>query len=583
MIQKRSSPAICLFLLVAISFLFSCSSSPSLPEADPDNGSLKLPEGFGALVVADSIGKGRHLAVNGNGDIYVKLRYAEGMGSNVALRDTTGDGKADVIRYFGDYEDEGSLANGMRIHDGYLYYSSARVVYRNKLLPGQLVPDSPMEVVLTDDHEHGIHWHITKPVSFDQEGNLYVPFGSPSNACQDLENKPGGIPGSQGQDPCPELIEHGGVWKFPKDKMGMTQKDGELFATGIRSVVAMDFNPVDNHIYVVMHGRDNLHLLYPETFSPWESAVLPAEEFIKVSQGADYGWPYCYYDQIKKKKVLAPEYGGDGEMVGRCAGMDDPVMGFPGHWAPNDLLFYTGDQFPDRYKNGAFIAFHGSTNRSPYQQSGYFVAFVPFQNGQPSGDWEVFANGFAGKELIVNTNDAEFRPMGLAQGPDGSLYVSDSRVGKIWRILFTGEKGSFGKAELEKMEAQKLVANIRNPHPEADNLDKGQLPEGKKVYNTYCSPCHQRDGNGATGRIPGLRQTDWVTGSKKRLIQLVLEGLEGEIEVNGELYDNVMPAHQFLSNDQVSEVLTFIRQNFDNNASAVSIEEVANIRAEISK
>ncbi|WP_439482136.1 c-type cytochrome [Cyclobacterium plantarum] len=577
-------PSICSFVLSAVLIIlfYSCESRDSLPHPDPENGGLSLPGGFGALVVIDSIGKGRHIAVNENGDIYVKLRYAKGMGSNVALRDTTGDGKADIIRYFGDYEDEGSLANGMRIHDGYLYYSSARVVYRNKLTPGQLIPDSPMEVVLTDDHEHGIHWHITKPVSFDQEGNLYVPFGSPSNACQDLENKPGGIPGSQGLDPCPELIEHGGVWKFPKDKMGMTQKDGELFATGIRSVVAMDYNPVDNHIYVVMHGRDNLHLLYPETFSPWESAVLPSEEFIKVSQGADYGWPYCYYDQIKKKKVLAPEYGGDGEMVGRCAGMDDPVMGLPGHWAPNDLLFYTGDQFPDRYKNGAFIAFHGSTNRSPYQQSGYFVAFIPFHNGQAAGDWEVFANGFAGKELIVNTNDAAFRPMGLAQGPDGSLYVSDSRVGKIWRILFTGEKASFGKGELEKMEAQKLVANIRNPHPEEDNLDKGQLPEGKKVYNTYCSPCHQRDGNGATGRIPSLRQTDWVTGSKKRLIQLVLEGLEGEIEVNGEWYDNVMPAHQFLSDDQVSEVLTFIRQNFDNKASAVSKEDVANIRAEIS-
>ncbi|MDN3687785.1 c-type cytochrome [Cyclobacterium jeungdonense] len=577
--RTLSPPINFIFLLTWIIFVaYSCQNPAPLPHPDQDNGGLSLPGGFGALVVVDSIGKGRHLAVNENGDIYVKLRYAREVGSNVALRDTTGDGKADIISYFGEYEDEGSLANGMRIHDGYLYYSAARVVYRNRLVPGQLIPDSPMEVVLTDDHEHGIHWHITKPVSFDMEGNMYVPFGSPSNACQDLVNKPGGIPGSEGLDPCPELIEHGGIWKFPKDKLGMTQKDGELYATGIRSVVAMDFNQQDNHLYLVMHGRDNLHLLYPETFTPWESAVLPSEEFIKVTQGADYGWPYCYYDQIQRKKVLAPEYGGDGKIIGRCGDMDDPAMGFPGHWAPNDLLFYKGDQFPERYKGGAFVAFHGSTNRAPYPQSGYFVAFVPFENGQPTGDWEVFANGFAGTNPIVNVSDAEFRPMGLAEGPDGSLYISDSNKGRIWRVLFTGDKNSFGEESLAAMEAQKQLANIRNPHPEQDNLYRGKQPQGNQVYTTYCAPCHQRDGKGAAGRIPGLHQTEWVSGDKERLIRIVLQGLDGEIEVNGERYDNVMPAHGFLDDQQIASVLTYLRQNFENQASPVMPEEVASLR-----
>lgn len=256
-------------------------------------------------------------------------------------------------------------------------------------------------------------------------------------------------------------------------------------------------------------------------------------------------------------------------------------MGFPGHWAPNDLLFYKGEQFPERYKGGAFVAFHGSTNRGPYPQSGYFIAFVPFENGHPTGDWEVFANGFAGTDLIANVSDAEFRPMGLAEGPDGSLYISDSKEGRIWRVMFTGDKKAFGKESLAPMEAQKQLANIRTPHPQEDNLDKGKQPQGNQVYTTYCAPCHQRDGRGAAGRIPGLDQTDWVSGNKERLIRIVLEGLEGEIEVNGERFDNVMPAHQFLSDDQISQVLTFIRQNFDNNASAVSIEEVAIVRAEI--
>ncbi len=118
-----------LFVNLFCFLLFSCSNPSGLPETDPNDDGLTLPDGFGALVVVDSIGKARHLAVNTNGDIYVKLSYAKGIGSNVALRDTTGDGKADIITHFGDYKDEGSLANGMRIHDGYLYYSAARVVY----------------------------------------------------------------------------------------------------------------------------------------------------------------------------------------------------------------------------------------------------------------------------------------------------------------------------------------------------------------------------------------------------------------------------------------------------------------------
>ena len=91
------------------------------------------------------------------------------------------------------------------------------------------------------------------------------------------------------------------------------------------------------------------------------------------------------------------------------------VVAFPAHLGPNDILFYQGNQFPTRYKNGAFIAFHGSTNRGPYPQAGYLVAFVPFKNGKPSGTWEVFADGFAGVDTIVNVSDAQFRPMGLAE------------------------------------------------------------------------------------------------------------------------------------------------------------------------
>jgi glucose/arabinose dehydrogenase len=548
-----------------------------LPTSDPDNGGITLPGGFEAVVVTDSIGPARHLAVNDNGDIYVKLRFSA-KGGNVALRDTDNDGKADIIQHFGSYKDVGSLANGMRIHKGYLYYSSSLAIYRSKLTPGKLIPESEMETVLTDDHEHGAHWHITKPVSFDDKGFMYVPFGTPSNNCMDMANTPGGKPGQPGIFPCPELEQHAGIWRFDANKLGLTQKDGTLFATGLRSIVAMDWNKTDKSLYVLQHGRDNLHRLFPELYTAWQSAVLPSEEFFKIKEGDDAGWPYYYYDQMQKKQLMTPEYGGDGKKEGKGKELAQPLIGFPGHWAPNDLYFYQGNQFPARYKNGAFIAFHGSTNRAPYPQAGYFVAFVPFKNGAPNGDWEVFADGFAGVDPIVNVRDAIYRPMGIAMGPDGSLYISETEKGKIWRVMYKGDKKNFGTAQLAEMEKHKLLSHIRTPDQIKDNLEKGKIPEKAKLYNTYCAACHQNDGKGDGNRFPPLGGTDWVTGDKTKLLNTILKGLNGEIVVNDKPYNGLMPAHNFLKDEEVATILTYIRQSFGNTASAVSVEEVKEYR-----
>jgi mono/diheme cytochrome c family protein len=254
------------------------------------------------------------------------------------------------------------------------------------------------------------------------------------------------------------------------------------------------------------------------------------------------------------------------------------LIGFPGHWAPNDLLFYQGEQFPSRYKQGAFVAFHGSTNRAPYPQSGYFIGFIPFENGKPTGDWEVFADGFAEVDPIVNVSDAVYRPMGIAMGPDGSLYVSDTEKGKIWRIFFKGDKDSFTNENLAKMESRKKLSHLRTPDKVEDNLEKGLVAGGEKVFNVYCATCHQKDGKGASGRFPPLAGTDWVTGDKNRLIGIVLNGMQGSIVVNGETYINAMPQHGFLSDDEIANVLTYIRQNFGNKASDVKPDEVSRIR-----
>jgi glucose/arabinose dehydrogenase/mono/diheme cytochrome c family protein len=559
--------------LLGIGLLTSCSAPlPSEP-----NGGLFLPDGFEAVVVVDELeGQARQIAVDQKGDIYVKLRRTFEDGSCAALRDTDGDGRADIIKRFGDTDYQGNYGyqTAMQLYQGYIYYSTELAVYRIKMDPDELLPVGERELVV-DDHADGDHEHNGKPISFDDEGNMYVPFGAPSNACQE----PKRTPGQPGLDPCPQLEDHAGIWRFDAHKINQTQKDGYHYATGIRSVVAMDWNHQDNQLYIVMHGRDDLLRLFPEHFSPWESAMLPSEEFMRVTEGSDFGWPYCYYDQLQEKKVLAPEYGGDGDSIGRCADFDLPEIGFPGHWAPNGLHFYQGDQFPERYKNGAFLAFHGSTIRAPYPQSGYFVGFAPFENGRPTGEWEIFADGFAGVDTIVNTNDAIYRPMGITEGPDGSLYLSETEKGKIWRVQYKGDGiREFGEPQLAAMERRKQLPHIKTPDRIRDNLQKTIGTDGEALYLMYCANCHQKNGKGAPGRYPTLRETDWVTGDKGRLIDVIMNGLEGGIEVNGEPFNSLMPQHAYLSDEEIAMVATYVRQSFGNEASEVTEQEVAQVR-----
>ena len=389
--------------------------------------------------------------------------------------------------------------------------------------------------------------------------------------CQQFDR----IPESPGQNPCPELEEHGGIWTFDPNKTNQTIKDGKRYATGIRSAVAMTWNPNDKTLYIVQHGRDDLHRTWPALYSRWQSTLLPSEEFLKVDEGADCGWPYYYYDQMQGKLLLNPEYGGDGKKEGNAAKYDQPLIGFPGHFAPNDILFYTGNQFPERYKNGAFIAFHGSTIRAPYSQGGYFVAFVPFKEGKPSGPWEVFADGFSGMDTIVNTSDADARPMGLAQGPDGSIYVSESRRGKIWRIIYKGDKAKFGDADLAAMAKRKTTsAHIKDPDEVKDNLQKGVVSGGEQLYQTYCGACHLQNGKGDESRFPPLDSSEYVMGDKDRLIGILLNGLHEPITVKGKEWNSVMPSHGFLTDEQLSLVLSYVRKNFGHNASEVSVAEV---------
>ena len=482
------------------------------------------------------------------------------------------------MQVFGDYTDTGDYGTAMRIHAGHIYFSTAGDVYRQRLTPGQLVPTAPVETVLHHDYKKNLrsYEHIAKPIAFDDKGHMFVPFGAPGDSCQEQNRRPE----SPGRQPCGELEMHGGVWEFSDSRIDQTENDGRRYATGIRSIVAMSWNRQAGELYALQHGRDDFYRTWSRFYSRWQSAVLPSEEFFKVTDGFDGGWPYYYYDQLEGTKKLNPEYGGDGEKVGDGNTLTKPLMGFPGHFAPNDLLFYEGDQFPERYRHGAFIAFHGSTIRMPYSQAGYCVAFVPFANGAPSGPWEVFADNFAGVDPIVNTSDAAARPMGLAQGPDGSLYVSDSVKGRIWRIMFKADRAGFGPAQLARMAARQTAqAHLRAPDEQADVLGREVLDAGATLYETYCVACHQRDGKGDGSRFPPVAATRWVSGDPGRLIGVVLNGLQGEVEVEGRPFNGVMPPHGFLTDDQVAQLLTFLRQNFGNYAGGITPGEVAEIRA----
>lgn len=416
------------FVCFVIGMALSAGTTKVLAQAAAaPNVKIILPVGFQSSVIAESLGRARHLAVNSNGDIYVKLnRLSNGKGI-LRLRDKNNDGKIDETKGFGNY-----AGTGIAIKDGYLYASSNTSVFRYKINANNEVDTASKETIVTGLVDQG--QHNSKSIALDNAGNIYVNIGAPSNACQVQDR----TKGSPGQDPCPILEKAGGIWQFKADKKNQSYAEGVRYATGIRNVVGLDWNNTTNTLFVMQHGRDGLqdYDLYPDSIS----VELPAEEMLEVKKaGDDFGWPYCFYNQFEKKKVLNPEYGGDGKKVGRCENVPPPVVAFPGHMAPNALLFYTGSMFPEKYKNGAFVAFHGSWNRAPLNQKGFFVAFVPFKDGKPSGDWEVLATGFAGSDEITSPGQAVYRPCGLAEGPDGALYVSDDAKGNIWKITFNGK------------------------------------------------------------------------------------------------------------------------------------------------
>jgi glucose/arabinose dehydrogenase len=407
----------------------SISAQGTRVNCTTDNAGLTVPAGFCVQLVADSVGIARHVTVAPNGDLLVAIRNTQtSTGGILVLRDTDGDGVAETRRRFG-------IGGGTEVlvHGGYLYFGTDTAIVRWRWSANQLEPSGPPDTVaygLTAERGH----HAAKTFTIANDGWLYVNIGAPSNACEERRN----AQESNGQNPCPLLTDAGGIWRFDTKRLKQRQSDGERWATGVRNIVAIASDPSGQTIWGAQHGRDLLAGNWGRKVARYTnemSAENPAEELFRLDRGVDYGWPYCYYDIAQKKKVMAPEYGGDGVEAGRCATMGQPMATYPGHWAPNALVFYTGSAFPASYRGGAFIAFHGSWNRAPLPQAGFNVVFQPFRDGRPSGDYVVFANGFRGAPT-----EMRYRPTGLAVARDGSLIVTDDRVGRIYRIRWIGAR-----------------------------------------------------------------------------------------------------------------------------------------------
>jgi glucose/arabinose dehydrogenase len=518
------------------------SNAPAARAACGDtNAGLTLPSGFCATIFADGVGHARHMAVAPSGTVYVNTWSGPYYGNDkpheggfiVALKDNTGSGHADMQMRFGPDAEAGNAGGtGIAIYSDKLYVETNDRIVR---YPLTAVGTAPAEVIVSGMPVTGDH--PMHPFAIDAQGMLYVDLGSATNSCQ-VENRSLQSPGI---NPCTELETRAGIWHYNANRTDQRFSPAERFATGLRNGEGFSFDSA-GRLFGTQHGRDQLSQNWPQFYNTEDGANEPAEELVQLEQGADFGWPYCYYDLSRQQLLLAPEYGGDGKTVGLCTGKRPPVAAFPGHWAPNDVAIYNGPQFPTAYRDGAFLAFHGSWNRAPLPQGGYKVVFQPLKDGKASGPFAVFADGFAqGHE---DPGAAAYRPSGLAVGPDGALYVSDDLHGRIWRVTYNGPM----TAGIESAPAAPVIASTAPAFPpEGVNPSAGQeagaalsvppgataadVVTGYRIYhgqiaNAPCAGCHGNEARG-TPLGPDLTMSTWIwgDGSLNAIIDIVTRGI----------------------------------------------------------
>jgi len=577
--------------LVALTAMYMGSSlAPAQNKSNPaaeaksqacpnDDSGLQLPAGFCATVFADDIGHARHMVVAPSGILYVNTWSGRYYGNDtphaggflVALQDKSGTGKADVIERFGEtVQSGGAGGTGIGMYKGSIYAEINDRIVRYLLPAGSAVPSGSADTIVSGlplGGDHPMH-----PFIINAEGSMYVDVASATNSCQ-LKNRTLKSPGA---NPCTELETRGGIWRYDANKTNQTFSTADRYATGIRNGEGFAIDS-SGRVFVTQHGRDQLHANWPDFYKPDQEATLPAEEVLLLKAKGDYGWPECYYDAFVQKLVLAPEYGGDGKTIGVCTNKIAPAAVFPAHWAPNAMVRYDQKQFPARYRDGVFIAFHGSWNRAPYPQGGYNVVFQRLAGDRASGQCEIFADGFAG--AVKSPAKAEHRPSGLAVGPDGSLYVSDDIRGRIYRIVY--QAGSEGGAA-NVTPCPSATAPAGNPVEEAAKPPEGTHPDagaaasnlpvpedatremvllGERIYGgqvggAACTGCHGESGQG-TPLGPDLTGKKWLwsDGSYAGIAKTITEGVSQPKQ-----YRSPMPpmGGAQLTPDQISALAAYV-------------------------
>ena len=356
-------------------------SSPALTEASanlPLN-TIKLPPGFTISVYAE-VDNARSMALSPSGTLYVGNRNGDKV---YAVRDTDGDHKADKRWVIASGL---NMPNGVAFKNGDLYVAEVSRILKFKDIEGHLSNPGAPEVVY-DQYPIETH-HGWKYISFGPDGKLYVPVGAPCNICE------------------PKKPIYATITRMDPDGSNM-----EIYASGIRNTVGFTWHPQTKELWFTDNGRDMMG-----------DDVPPCELNSAPKAGMNFGYPYCHGGNIKD-----PEFGDKRP----CSDFTPPVQNLNAHVAPLGLKFYTGDMFPEAYRNQIFIAEHGSWNRT--LKSGHLVSLVKIENGKSVG-YETFAEGW----LDHDTQEAWGRPVDILVMPDGSMLVSDDKGGMVYRIAYKG-------------------------------------------------------------------------------------------------------------------------------------------------
>ncbi|MCO4795590.1 MAG: sorbosone dehydrogenase family protein [Bacteriovoracaceae bacterium] len=353
--------------LILLSFFFTFSSYAAIEN-------VKLPKGFKLSLYADVSGA-RSLALAPDGTLFVGNRGGDKV---YAVLDTNKDYKADKVITLA----KGlRMPNGVAFRNGNLYVAEvSRIIVFENILSNlkENATFKDLGVKFPEDGHHG--W---KYIAFSPEGKLIVPVGAPCNICESSE-------------------KYAGIYE-----VDLKTKKVTTLARGVRNTVGFDWHPETGSLWFTDNGRDMLG-----------DDIPPEEINVLKKTGQHFGYPYCHAGTIKD-----PKFGDDTS----CSKYSGPIHKLPAHVAPLGIQFYTGKMFPESFKNGAFIAEHGSWNRST--PDGYRITFVSTNGDKTKKSFEFLGGLLEGRRKKA-------RPVDFEVLPDGSLLFSDDYKGKVYRITY---------------------------------------------------------------------------------------------------------------------------------------------------